>query len=203
MKLYSGVDLHSNNHVVAIIDEQDERVFQKRLPNDLDNTLRILEPFKPSLQGIAVESTFNWYWLVDGLMEAGYPVYLVNTSAIKQYEGLKHTDDPYDAFWLAPLNASGDTTDRVHLPESTTGRARSAAKAYAIGPAPHYPCASSVQSQYWRSRAADTADNWGRVLNCEYTCRSLREFGGLAVGREKVIGDAVLGFEWEVLITTP
>ncbi len=52
-----------------------------------------------------MESTYNWYWLVDGLMAAGYRVHLVNTAAVKQYEGLKYTDDDYDydydAFWLA------------------------------------------------------------------------------------------------------
>jgi len=25
-----------------------------------------------------VESTFNWYWLVDGLMDNGYRVHLAN-----------------------------------------------------------------------------------------------------------------------------
>jgi transposase len=53
--------------------------------------------------GVVVESTFNWYWLVDGLMEAGYPVHLANTAAIQQYSGLKYTDDRSDARWLAHL----------------------------------------------------------------------------------------------------
>jgi transposase len=53
--------------------------------------------------GVVVESTFNWYWLVDGLMDNGYRVHLANPSAIKQYEGLKHADDVTDAFHLANL----------------------------------------------------------------------------------------------------
>jgi transposase len=52
---------------------------------------------------VVVESTFNWYWLVDGLMEAGYRVHLANTAAIQQYAGLKHTDDHSDARWLAHM----------------------------------------------------------------------------------------------------
>ncbi len=107
MKLYCGIDLHSNNHYVSIIDESDKRIKEKRLSNDLSKTLSYLEPYQGDLHGIAIESTFNWYWLVDGLMEAGYPVSLVNTSAVKQYEGLKHTDDQYDAFWLAHLMRLG------------------------------------------------------------------------------------------------
>ena len=101
MKLYSAADLHSNNHFLTIIDEQDKRIFEKRLPNDLAITLKTLEPYRAEIVGIAVESTFNWYWLVDGLMEAGYSVKLVNTSKVRQYEGLKYTDDRHDAFWLA------------------------------------------------------------------------------------------------------
>ena len=55
------------------------------------------------MHGLVVESTYNWYWLVDGLMEAGYTVHLANAAAIQQYEGLKYTDDHSDARWLAHL----------------------------------------------------------------------------------------------------
>ena len=51
-----------------------------------------------------VESTYNWYWLIDGLMDAGYQgVHLANPSAMKQYEGIKHTDDQHDAYCLAQM----------------------------------------------------------------------------------------------------
>ena len=50
-----------------------------------------------------VESTYNWYWLVDGLMDQGHRVNLANTAAIQQYEGLKYTDDHSDARWLAHI----------------------------------------------------------------------------------------------------
>lgn len=103
MKLYSAIDLHSSNHVLTVIDETDRKVYERRFGNDIELTLRALEPFHESIEGIAVESTYNWYWLVDGLADAGYEVHLVNTSAIQQYEGLKHTDDEHDAFWLAHL----------------------------------------------------------------------------------------------------
>jgi transposase len=103
MALYCGIDLHSNNHVVVVIDEEDWRIVEKRLPNDIAATLHLLEPYRSNLAGLVVESTFNWYWLVDGLMDAGYTVKLANTAAIQQYQGLKHTEDRYDAFFLAHL----------------------------------------------------------------------------------------------------
>jgi transposase len=103
MALYCGIDLHSSNNVVAVLDEGLRKVAEQRLPNDLATVLRMLGPYREELKGIAVESTFNWYWLVDGLMEAGYRLHLTNTSAVKQYEGLKYSDDRHDARWLARL----------------------------------------------------------------------------------------------------
>ena len=72
MKLYGSVDLHSNNGLFAVKGEDGKTVFRKRLRNDLKLVLSTLEPFREDLEAIAVESTYNWYWLVDGLMEAGY-----------------------------------------------------------------------------------------------------------------------------------
>jgi len=107
MKLYCAIDLHSTNNVIVVINEDDRVLFQKRLPNDLPAVLTALAPFKAELHGVAVESTFNWYWLVDGLIENDYNLMLVNTVAVQQYSGLKHTDDESDAFWLAHLMRLG------------------------------------------------------------------------------------------------
>ena len=104
MELYSGLDLHSTNTYIGILDTDFKRVFKKRVPNNLDLILETLEPFKNQIKGLVVESTYNWYWLVDGLMDAGYGcVHLANPSAIKQYEDLKHSDDQHDAFFVAQL----------------------------------------------------------------------------------------------------
>src|SRR5256714_13165499 len=103
MSLYGGIDLHANNSVVVLLNEQDQRIYHKRLPNDLTTILEKLAPYQADIEGLVVESTYNWYWLVDGLMDAGYRVHLANPAAIQQYSGLKYTDDHSDARWLAPL----------------------------------------------------------------------------------------------------
>lgn len=103
MKSYAGIDLHASNNYLGIIDTRDRRLFGKRLSNSIDTIKVALKPFRRGLEGIVVESTYNWYWLVDGLQEAGYKVHLANPSAIQQYEGLKHTDDKWDSFWLAHM----------------------------------------------------------------------------------------------------
>ena len=104
MQLYAGLDLHSRNTYIGIMDKEFKRVFGKRVSNTLPLILKTLDPFQDQLKGIVVESTFNWYWLIDGLMDAGYQcVHLANPSAMKQYEGIKHTDDQHDAFFLAQM----------------------------------------------------------------------------------------------------
>lgn len=103
MSKYSGIDLHSNNCVVAVIDDDDKVCCQKRVPNDLAKIVALLEPHRESLVGVVVESTFNWYWLVDGLIEQGFAVKLANTAAIAQYSGMKYSGDEQDARHLAHL----------------------------------------------------------------------------------------------------
>lgn len=107
MSLYAAIDLHSNNGVLSIIDDADRVQFERRLPNDLESVLAALEPFREQLRAVAVESTYNWYWLVDGLTDHGYGAQLVNTAAVPQYEGLKHGNDHTDARHLAHLQRLG------------------------------------------------------------------------------------------------
>jgi len=103
MKVYSAFDLHSNNCYLGIIDQTGKRIFKKKLANDPTLILQELSPFRHDMIAVAVESTYNWYWLVDLLIEHGYQAHLANPSAIQKYSGLKHADDKHDAFWLAEM----------------------------------------------------------------------------------------------------
>lgn len=103
MKLYTGFDLHSTNNYLAIIDKNGKRVFKKKMPNDPEQILAALKPFKDNIVGIVVESTYNWYWLVDMLISEGYKVHLANPAEIQKYTGLKYADDQHDAFWLSEM----------------------------------------------------------------------------------------------------
>jgi transposase len=99
----AGIDLHSNNVMIGIVDQDGRRVKHQKLDCDLGQVDRFLQPFKGQLKSIAVESTYNWYWLVDGLRARLYPVVLANPAAIDQYSGIKHADDKNDAYFLAEL----------------------------------------------------------------------------------------------------
>ena len=113
---YSGIDLHSNNSVVTVTDETDKVVAEKRLPNDLSKIVGFLQPWRDEMVAVVVESTYNWYWLVDGLQEAGFAVKLANTGAIKKYDGLKHSGDEADARQLAHLLRLGILPTGTILP---------------------------------------------------------------------------------------
>lgn len=107
MDAYAGLDLHGDNVFCGISDENDKRLFEGRFPCDIEVIAKALEPYRACLKGVAVESTFNWYWLVDGLMERGFPVRLASPSGMEQYKGLKHGNDKSDAFFLAKMMRLG------------------------------------------------------------------------------------------------
>lgn len=103
-QLYAGIDLHSNNLVVAIVDQSGKRIGHRRLSCSLDDVLQYLKhDVAGKIKEIAVESTFNWYWLVDGLINAGYCVKLANPAGMVQYDGLKAANDKTDAYFIAEL----------------------------------------------------------------------------------------------------
>lgn len=103
MELYTGIDLHSNNGYYAIVNQHGKRINGKKLPNNLDRIFQFLEPYKDDIKKLAVESTYNWYWLVDGLMDKGYDVVLANPAGMISYGNLKNTNDKSDAYWLAEM----------------------------------------------------------------------------------------------------
>ncbi len=86
-----------------MIDDKDKRLLEVKLDNNPDLTIKALSKYKKRLKAVAIESTFNWYWLVDALIAKGFKVELVNTAKVVQYSGLKRTNDRYDAFHLAHL----------------------------------------------------------------------------------------------------
>ena len=102
-KVVAGMDLHSNNVVIGIMDLDGKRVASQKVPCELKEVVKFLVPFKKRLEKIAVESTYNWYWLVDGLEALKYPVVLANPAGMEQYSGIKHADDTNDAFFVAEL----------------------------------------------------------------------------------------------------
>jgi transposase len=107
MLLYGGLDLHGDNVFCSLLNAKYEVVYERRLPNDLPTILQALEPFRERICALAVESTFNWYWLGDGLLENGFRALLANTARMQENIGLKNANDKTDARFLAKQVAMG------------------------------------------------------------------------------------------------
>jgi len=102
MKFYCGIDLHATNSFLCVIDDKDKVLLKEKLKNDLGAILHALESFSPR-PSIVVEATINWYWLIDGLQEAGFDVKLAHSMALYMITGAKVKTDRRDAFSLAKL----------------------------------------------------------------------------------------------------
>ena len=159
---YSGIDLHSNNSVITVIDETDRVMAEKRLPNDLTKILAFLAPWKCELAGVVIESTFNWYWLVDGLQAAGFTVHLAHTTAVRQYDGLKHSGDETDARYLAQLLRLGILPTGTILPPE----ARSVRDLARTSACNWYAAAPAICSQSRTSRPATSAHESRAARSC-------------------------------------
>jgi transposase len=99
--LYCGADLHGNNVFLTLCDGQGQRVMERRVKANVAAVNAALDPYWERLQRVAVESTYNWYWFVDGLRSQGRDVRLANPAKMDQYAGLKAADDASDAGWIA------------------------------------------------------------------------------------------------------
>lgn len=107
MVLYGGMDLHGDNVFCTVMDQEYRPVYERRLPNDLATVLAALEPYRERLAGVAVESTYNWYWLVDGLQANRYDTRLANPARMQENIGLKNANDKTDARFLAKQMVMG------------------------------------------------------------------------------------------------
>jgi transposase len=134
---YPGIDLHSNNSVIVVSDAADRILCKRRVPNELKTVIALLEPHRAELAGVVVQATYNGYGLVAGLQAAGYRVYLANTSAIKPYEGRKHSNDDSDATHLAHLLRLAIVATGYICPREERALRDLARQAPAVEPQPH------------------------------------------------------------------
>lgn len=106
MSFYCGIDLGARESQLCVVNNQLKRLLEIKVPNKLEQIKRLLAPYKAELE-IVVESTFNWYWLVDGLQAAGFKVVLAHTLGLHLITGAKVKTDRRDAFALAKLLLAG------------------------------------------------------------------------------------------------
>ena len=117
--LYAGADLHGNNVFLSLCDMDGNNVFRRRVKANLGAVNEALGPFWKRIEVLGVESTFNWYWFVDGLREQGRNVKLGNPAKMEQYKGIKITNDLTDADWLAEQLRVGIFPESYIYPKET------------------------------------------------------------------------------------
>jgi len=121
MELYGAIDLHSNNNFSMISDAEDRVIRKRKLGNRIEEVDLFFRDYKTQLKAVVVESTYNGYWVVDGLQELGCEVKLANPSAMQQYRGLKHSDDETDAQWLNRMSRLGVLPEGYIYPKPWRG----------------------------------------------------------------------------------
>src|SRR3954453_21901934 len=97
-----GIDLHRNRSHIAVIDEHGEQLLSRRIVNDRDTFLELLDAIEGDSR-IAVEATYGWEWLAELLEDAGYDVHLAHPSRTRAIAAARVKTDAVDARTLAHL----------------------------------------------------------------------------------------------------
>ena len=118
MGIYCGIDLGARTSQLSVLDENLTVLVDEKVRNELPEITKRLAAYKEQLQ-IAVETTFNWYWLVDGLQEAGYDVRLAHALGVRLISGAKVKTDRRDALALAKLLKGGLIPPAYIYPRAT------------------------------------------------------------------------------------
>ena len=114
MKYYIGCDAHKKYSVFTAISEEGEILPAKKVEHDRQKFRSFLETL-PSGSSIAIESTGNWYWLLDEMEKAGHRPSLVHAGKAKLMMGQVNKTDKLDARGLAILARNG-TLPAVWIP---------------------------------------------------------------------------------------
>ena len=91
MAFYCGIDLSARESSLCVIDERLTINMEQKVPNDLARMRQLLQPYNNDGLQIVVESTFNWYWLVDGLQAAGFDICLAHTLGLQLITGARRS----------------------------------------------------------------------------------------------------------------
>ena len=95
-KYVCGIDLHAREMSVCVKNIDGNVLMKRNVPCDIKIFMNYIAPFKKSLT-VGVESTYNWYWLLDELKKHKIACALGHALYIKRMKGGKHKNDPVDA----------------------------------------------------------------------------------------------------------
>jgi transposase len=101
-KYVCGIDLHAKTLTACVMD-RDGKIMKKRtLDCQVLPVIEFLHPWGKDIT-VGVESTYNWYWLIDALNKYKIPNSLGHALYIKRKMSLKHKTDPVDSRGIGDL----------------------------------------------------------------------------------------------------
>jgi transposase len=116
-----GIDLGAKYSQICIIDEENSILINISVPSSLEAILAIMKKYDALPAPVAVEATFSWYWLVDGLQDHGCDVHLVHASGFSSITKAKVKTDKRDAKTLAINLHSGNLPESYIYPRESRG----------------------------------------------------------------------------------
>ena len=99
---YCGVDMHARSSYICVVNRVGDIELCRNIPKDFKIFKEFKRSFVPDL-AVGCESTYNYYWLLDGCREAGMRFCLGHASYMKAISGHKKKNDPLDAETIANL----------------------------------------------------------------------------------------------------
>jgi transposase len=106
-KFYCGVDLHSRNIYICVIDREQKKFVHKNLKNrETDLFLKYIEPYKNNIV-VGCESSYAWYWLADLCADNNIEFILGHALYMKAIHGAKVKNDKIDSEKIAKLMQGG------------------------------------------------------------------------------------------------
>lgn len=115
-KYVCGIDLHAQTMAICIMDKNGKILIKKSIKCEMGLLMEQLKPFLKSIT-VGVESTYNWYWLLDGLKKNKVLCHLGHALYIKRMCGNKHKNDPVDARGIADLLRTNKFPSAYDYPE--------------------------------------------------------------------------------------
>lgn len=114
MEHYIGCDAHKKYSVFAAVNEEGRVSPARRVEHDREGFRHFLRCLPPG-STIAVETTGNWYWIIDEMERAGHVPLLAHAAKSKLMMGQINKTDKLDANGLAVLLRNG-TLPTVWIP---------------------------------------------------------------------------------------
>jgi transposase len=103
---YCGIDLHTKNMYVCILNQEGNILLHKNADVCKDTLFKFIQPYLPDIV-ISVECMFTWYWIADFCMKHNIPFVLGHALYMKAIHGSKTKNDKIDSRKIAALLRGG------------------------------------------------------------------------------------------------